>query len=219
MNGHAGFFVLTPLQLEKGGVVLVQRGWALRFSRPHHVACSHRNPGDVVERGRAYCPAAFKVSRDAGAPKGPIRQNLDLERYRAQTRLPLLLWGCCKTGVGSDGLLRDWPPAGVGFRQKNYGYAFVWFGLCALIAILYVWFQIVRRFLPRDPNPVDDQPLGLTVHSHAQPAAGAGLQDSRAPPWVAGRCLPCCWCVLHRLWLPTSPTTSFDRKAGATLAN
>jgi surfeit locus 1 family protein len=50
--------------------------------------------------------------------------------------------------VASEGLLRDWPQAGSGI-EKHHGYAFQWFGLSALIALLYVWFQIVRRFIPR----------------------------------------------------------------------
>jgi surfeit locus 1 family protein len=41
---------------------------------------------------------------------------------------------------------RDWPAVSSGV-DKHYGYAFQWFGLCGLIALLYVWFQIVRRFI------------------------------------------------------------------------
>jgi surfeit locus 1 family protein len=33
------------------------------------------------------------------------------------------------------------PDAGL---QKNYGYAFQWFALCALILGLYVWFQLIQ---------------------------------------------------------------------------
>jgi surfeit locus 1 family protein len=42
----------------------------------------------------------------------------------------------------SDGLLRNWPLIASGV-DKHHGYAFQWFGLCALILILYVWFQII----------------------------------------------------------------------------
>jgi len=43
-------------------------------------------------------------------------------------------------------LLRDWPPPATGV-DKHYGYAFQWFGLCALIALLFIWFQVARPFL------------------------------------------------------------------------
>jgi len=39
--------------------------------------------------------------------------------------------------------LREWPRPAVDV-QKHYGYAFQWFALCALMAGLYVWFQLVR---------------------------------------------------------------------------
>jgi cytochrome oxidase assembly protein ShyY1 len=54
-----------------------------------------------------------------------------------------------QAGPASEGLLRDWTQPGSGV-ETHYGYAFQWFALSALIAILYVWFQFVapRRRLP-----------------------------------------------------------------------
>ena len=40
-------------------------------------------------------------------------------------------------------VLRQWPRPAADVH-KHYGYAFQWFGLCALIAILYVWFQFIQ---------------------------------------------------------------------------
>jgi surfeit locus 1 family protein len=51
-----------------------------------------------------------------------------------------------QTGAPSEGLMREWPAINSGV-DKHYGYAFQWFGLAALITILYVWFQIVRKFI------------------------------------------------------------------------
>ena len=45
----------------------------------------------------------------------------------------------------TEEMLRDWPVAAL-TADKNYGYAFQWFGLSALITLLYVWFQIGKRF-------------------------------------------------------------------------
>ena len=71
-----------------------------------------------------------------------IRQNLDLDELRAQTRADLPAGSVVQTDPASDGLQRDWPEIGSGV-DKHYGYAFQWFGLSALIATLYVWFQIL----------------------------------------------------------------------------
>ena len=49
-------------------------------------------------------------------------------------------------GPLADGLERDWPKVNAGI-EKHYGYAFQWFALSGLIAFLYGWFQIVRRFI------------------------------------------------------------------------
>ena len=61
-------------------------------------------------------------------------------------KLDQLLKWAGMVGDASEGLQRDWPVVGTGV-DKHYGYAFQWFGLCGLMALLYVWFQIVRRFI------------------------------------------------------------------------
>jgi surfeit locus 1 family protein len=45
--------------------------------------------------------------------------------------------------AAGDGLARRWPAPALGIH-KHYGYAFQWFALCALMAILHVWFRILR---------------------------------------------------------------------------
>ena len=45
--------------------------------------------------------------------------------------------------ASADGLLRQWPEPASDVH-KHYGYAFQWFGLSALVIVLYVWFQIIR---------------------------------------------------------------------------
>ena len=56
-------------------------------------------------------------------------------------------------GGPSEGLQRDWPAPALGV-ERHYGYAFQWFGLSALVAILYVWFQFIapRRKSRRAPG-------------------------------------------------------------------
>ena len=146
MNGKPGFFVLTPLQLEgRPAVVLVQRGWAPRNFVDRAAPPAVQTPaGPVTLQGR-IAPAPSKLYDFAGTSVGPIRQNLDLSQFSAEIHQPLLDVTVLQTGGASEGLLRQWPEPSAGV-DKHYGYAFQWFGLAGLIAILYVWFQIVRRF-------------------------------------------------------------------------
>lgn len=150
MNGRPGFYVLTPLQLEASPtVVLVQRGWVPRNLQDRAALPAVQSPsGTVVLAGR-IAPPPGRLYEFAGAESGPIRQNLDLAAYRAETGLPLAPLTVLQTGEPSEGLLRQWPEAASG-AEKHQGYAFQWFGLAGLIALLYVWFQLVRRF--RSPS-------------------------------------------------------------------
>ena len=147
MAGRAGFYVLTPLRLAgSSAVVLVLRGWAPRNFQQRDALPPVATPqGPVSATGRLAdrVPAAFSLGRDAG---GRIRQNLALDAFRAETGLPLAHVVLQQTGPAADGLLRDWPPPATGV-DKHYGYAFQWFGLCALIALLFIWFQVARPFL------------------------------------------------------------------------
>lgn len=144
MQGRVGFYVATPLQLAGGGpVLLVQRGWAPRdFLDRQRLPPVDTPAGEVVVQGRIAPPPA-KLYEVGGAGQGPIRQNLDLAAFRAETGLPLWQQGSIQQlGEPSDGLLRDWPVVASG-AAKNYGYAAQWWAMAGVILILYVWFQFI----------------------------------------------------------------------------
>lgn len=145
MQARPGFYVLTPLQLEgRDAVVLVQRGWVARdFQDRSRVPQFATADGLVRVQGRVIAePSRIYQLGDSGA--AAMRQNLDLAQYSRQTGLALAPLTVLQTDGPADGLLRDWPAVETGV-DKHYGYAFQWFGLSALILVLYVWFQIVKR--------------------------------------------------------------------------
>lgn len=144
MNGKPGFFVLTPLQIEgTGAVMLVQRGWAQRAFTDRTALPPIETPAGQVEVPGHLAPWPSRLYDFGGAEQGPIRQNLDLQAFRRETALPLLEVTLLQSGAASEGLLREWPVVASGV-EKHHGYAFQWFGLSGLIALLYVWFQIVH---------------------------------------------------------------------------
>ncbi len=151
MNAKPGFYVLTPFQLEgRAEVVLVQRGWVARNFIDRAVLPPIESPAGVVSvAGRIAPPPAklYELGQTQGNTQGgAIRQNLDWAQFKTETNLKLLPLSIQQVGAPSEGLLRDWPQPASGI-DKHYGYAFQWFGLSALITILYVWFQLVRRFI------------------------------------------------------------------------
>ena len=144
MHGRPGFYVLTPLRLQgTDAVVLVQRGWVPRHFQDRTALAPIETPtGEVMVHGRLL-PWPSKVYDFGEVESGPIRQNLIFDDYRLQTHLPLPMLSIQQTDADDQGLQRAWPQVASGV-EKHYGYAFQWFGLSALIALLYVWFQIVQ---------------------------------------------------------------------------
>ena len=149
MNGRPGFYVVTPLQLDDGSAVLVQRGWVPRDLMDRtRVAAPAPPSGSAQVMGR-IAPGPARLYEFDGAASGAIRQNLDLAAFGRETGLPLRPLAVVQeddanaVSAPSDGLLRLWPQPAIGV-EKHHGYAFQWFALCALIIGLYVWFQLIR---------------------------------------------------------------------------
>jgi surfeit locus 1 family protein len=163
MNARPGFFAVTPLLLDDGSAVLVQRGWWPRDQADRtRVAAPAAPEGRVQLRGRVgpWPSALFEFGATQEA--GPIRQNLAFEDFRRETGLALRplsvlqLDAASQPGaaapVPADGLLRQWlmPAANV---DKHYGYAAQWFALSALSIGLYAWFQIIRPHREKSRRP------------------------------------------------------------------
>ncbi|WP_369820776.1 SURF1 family protein [Rhizobacter sp. Root1221] len=154
MHGQPGFFVVTPLKLAgQPDAVLVQRGWAPRDLRDRLIVPAVPTPAGPVEVwGHVAAPPGRLFDFAGAAASGPIRQNLDVPALASELGLPLRPLSLVQTdgspAAAGDGLRRDWPAPAVDI-QKHHGYAFQWFALCALMAGLYVWFQLVRPRIPR----------------------------------------------------------------------
>ena len=149
MAGRVGFLVVMPFILEGGqGAVVVQRGWVPRgVDDRTRVPPVTTTPGLVEIEGRMALPPSDLYA--LGNPThGAIRQNLDLSQYAAETGLKLFPLTVQQSGESTEGLLREWPVVNMGI-EKNYGYAAQWFGMALLFSLLYLWFQVVRRFIGR----------------------------------------------------------------------
>jgi len=154
MHGSTpGFYVLTPLALEGSQqTVMVQRGWVQRNFVDRSQLPAITTPAGIVDVTGQIAPPPSRllelggktaVAEDGASRSSPIRQNLDLDAFRAETELPLRIdLTLQQTGGASEGLQRDWPAPALGV-ERHYGYAFQWFGLALLVVILYVWFQII----------------------------------------------------------------------------
>lgn len=153
MNGRVGFIVLTPFVMEAGSkAILVQRGWVPRDFEVRGRLPVVDTPAKMVEIEGRMVPPPSKLYEPGAPTGGVIRQNIDLAQFQHETGLSLLPITLQQTGAASEGLLRDWPAVNLGV-EKNLGYALQWFGLSTLVVVLYLWFQVVRRFFPPPPGP------------------------------------------------------------------
>jgi len=152
MNGRPGFFIVTPLRLDgRSDSVLVQRGWAPRDMRERTLLPRVDEPAGTIEVHGLIAPPPSRLFEFTAAQGGVIRQNLDLAAFSAEIHLPLAPVSVQQNdsaATAGDALLRQWPHPAVDVH-KHYGYAFQWFAMSALMAGLYVWFQLVRPRLRR----------------------------------------------------------------------
>ena len=156
MASRVGFYVVTPLRLAgRNDAVLVQRGWVPRDLRDRTLLPAVPTPEGEVDVIGHIAPPPSRLYEFAASASGVIRQNLDLAGFAAESGLVLLPLSVQQRDSAStrdDGLLRRWSRPAVDV-QKHYGYAFQWFALCALMAGLYVWFQLVRPRLRHRRQP------------------------------------------------------------------
>ncbi len=145
MDGRVGFYVVTPLLVAPGRAVLVQRGWVPRDAQDRTHLPAVVTPDHSVAMEAAIAPMPSKLFALGGPDTGVIRQNLDADAYAREIGVQLLPFSLLQQGasVPDDGLLRHWAHPAVNV-QTHYGYAAQWFGMSALMAGLYVWFQLIK---------------------------------------------------------------------------
>jgi surfeit locus 1 family protein len=161
MDSKPGFFVLTPFEfinpaavtpLSTKKIILVQRGWMPRnFLNRNKLPEIVSGAEDVTITGRiALSPS--KLFEFKGTETGAIRQNIEIEALAKEFRIDLLPYSLLQLEGDAavvdksnqpDQLLRQWAQPNYG-SEKNYGYMVQWWALSALIAMLYVWFQLIR---------------------------------------------------------------------------
>lgn len=160
MNNKPGLFVLTPFEFIepttlRKQTILVQRGWLPRnFLDRNALPEVVTDAAEVTIRGRiALSPS--KLFEFKGTERGTLRQNIEIEALAKELQLELLPYSLLqldmavtneKANVTQDKLLRRWAQPNYG-SEKNYGYMVQWWALSALIAALYVWFQLIRPVL------------------------------------------------------------------------
>jgi surfeit locus 1 family protein len=141
-EGRAGYQVVTPMAVDDGGVVLVNRGWIPQGASRSVLPIAVPPAGRVAVQGRLAVPAAGYFELRTEAPAGPVWQNLDPGRFAAATGIEVLpvVVEATAAPVPDDGLVRDWPAPDFGIEQHRI-YMVQWYAFALLAGILWLWFH------------------------------------------------------------------------------
>lgn len=151
-DGRAGYYVLTPLALEAGGWLLVNRGWVPLTSSRRILPDVGVGAASRVVHGRTDhlpvpgihmgTPAALAAPFPAVATYPGVAELaavLGVERLAPAGEVVLL------DAAEPDGYLRQWSPPGLP-PLRHLAYAVQWFGLA--LTLVVIWFVTNLRRAP-----------------------------------------------------------------------
>jgi surfeit locus 1 family protein len=137
----AGYHVMTPLQLENGAHVLVNRGWVMAPADRTSVPQLGTPPGMLEVEGIVWLPPEkyFALGSASGSEKWQtVWQNMDMKRYAASVPFavqPFVIRLDATSGAG--GFVRNWPKPAERI-EMHIGYAYQWFGFAVAFVVIYI---------------------------------------------------------------------------------
>jgi surfeit locus 1 family protein len=155
LDGVPGYHILTPLEIgppadRDGRFILVNRGWTAWGDSRDTLPDIDAPSGPVELRGRLRAPPQDYFTLEEETDTGELQprwQNLDLDRYRRISGLPVgpLVLELDPEVRDVGGLIRRWPEYGDAWIDRHKGYAVQWFALALILLVLYVVLNLVKR--------------------------------------------------------------------------
>ena len=154
VEGHAGYYVITPFALTEGGWLLVNRGWVPVGASRAQLPDVGIEVGERTIRGRSDhlpAPGIQLGQRTPLQPPYPVVASFPT-RQEIEKLMPPARWNrsgevVLLDATQPDGFDRRWQPPGFP-PMRNIAYAVQWFGLALALAVIYV----VTNLRPSDPQ-------------------------------------------------------------------
>jgi surfeit locus 1 family protein len=142
-DGQPGYEVLTPLQLEGGRTLMVNRGWlplTASRQRPPDVSLAPMS-GDMLVSGRLDALpvpgiALGRLPPQPGAPWPKLTSFPTIADLSAAIGRPLEPQQLLLAPDAPLGYVRDWHPTGIG-PERHIAYAVQWWGFAVVALVLY----------------------------------------------------------------------------------
>lgn len=143
--GRVGYHVVTPLLLDDGRAVLVDRGFIAAGLTRDVLPLVPPPAGPVSVRGRINIPPTHYVELQRATAQGPVWQNLDPVRFAQGSGLavpPVVIEQVDALGP-DDRLLRQWQAPDFGIDRHQI-YMVQWFAFALMVGGLWLWFTLRR---------------------------------------------------------------------------
>ena len=143
-DGQVGYQVLSPVLMQNGQTVLVNRGWIAGFLDRRRLPEVPPIYGQVRLLGNIYLPLgkAVTLAADQWSNEWPlIVQWVDIDRLALHLNRRLLPF-TVRLKAESDGALTvDWPTVNVK-PEKHKGYALQWFTMALALMLFWLYSSI-----------------------------------------------------------------------------
>jgi surfeit locus 1 family protein len=144
--GKRGFHVITPLLMESGQIVLVNRGWIPGEGKGVTMPDTSDSNTDLSIRGEVRIPQPPALELDlnlAQQQSPPHWPYLTLKNYSAWSGLEILSFQILQAADDSSGFMRRWPRPKVNDAMHT-GYAVQWFAFALIVLLIWLRLSIHR---------------------------------------------------------------------------
>lgn len=148
-EGVAGYQIYTPLLLDgQEARVLVNRGWVAAGPDRRVAPVVGTPPGLMSLSGIAMLPPSSGIKLGENVPEklaaNVVRlQRIEMDRMMQEYAGKLLPYELRLDPGSAGGFTRKWREPGSG-RERHLGYAFQWFAMAVVVALLYLFLNLQR---------------------------------------------------------------------------